>query len=79
MDFKSNLNPFVWIGFGLDLVGFFIALYASYGLGLGIMLVGLVFSIIGLVMCIKQNGNVKTAAIYVVMDVAFLIWLVAFF
>ena len=78
MDTKKKLNTFVWIGFALDLIGFVIALWVAFGLGLGIMLVGLVFSIIGLVLCVKQNGNVGTAAFYVILDVVFLIYLVFF-
>jgi len=78
METSKKLNVFVWIGFVLDLVGFFIALFMSFGLGVGIMIVGLVFSVIGLVLCIQQKGNIGTAALYVILDVAFLIYLLAF-
>jgi len=71
----KRLNAFVWIGLVLDLIGFFIALFASFPLGVGIIIVGLVFSVIGLILCIRDNGNVVSAALYVVLDVAFLIYL----
>jgi len=75
MGTEKKLNAFVWIGFGLDLIGFFIAIFWIYGLGIGIIIAGLVFSVIGLVLCIRDKGNVFSAALYVVLDVAFLIYL----
>jgi len=78
MDTKKKLNAFVWIGFALDLIGFVIALWWIFNLGVGIMIAGLIFSVIGLFLCIKQKGNVGTAAFYVLLDVAFLIYLVLF-
>jgi len=72
----KKLNAFVWIGFALDLIGFFIAILTdAVGLGIGIIIVGLVFSVIGLVLCIRDKGNVVSAALYVVLDLAFLIYL----
>jgi len=79
MDTKKKLSAFVWAGFALDLVGFFIAVFVLFNLGLAIMLVGLAFSVVGLLLCIKQKSNVGTAALYIILDVAFLIYLVAFF
>lgn len=75
MGSRGRLNVFVWIGFILDLIGFFVALFASFSLGIGIIIVGLVFSIIGLILCIRDKGAVGSAALYVVLDVAFLIYL----
>ena len=78
METSKKLNAFVWIGFVLDLIGFFIALFMSFNFGVAIMVIGLVFSVIGLILCIKQKGNVGTAALYVILDVAFLVYLLAF-
>ena len=77
---EKKLNAFVWIGFVLDLVGFFIAMMggALFTIGIGVMLIGLVFSVIGLVLCVTKKGNVTTAAIYVALDVAFLVWMLFF-
>jgi len=74
----KKLNVFVWIGFVLDLIGFFVALFASFPLGVGLIIVGLVFSVIGLIVCIKQRGSVGTAIFYVVLDFVFLIYLFSF-
>jgi len=71
----DKLNAFVWIGFGLDLLGFFVALFLSLGVGIAIIVIGLIFSIVGLILCITQKGNIVTAAFYVVLDLAFLIYL----
>jgi len=79
MGTNKKLNVFVWIGFALDLIGFMIALFVSFGLGVGIIIVGLVFSVIGLILCIQQQGNIFSAALYVVLDVGFLIYLLAIF
>jgi len=72
---NKKLNVFVWAGFILDLIGFAIALFLSPGLGIGIMVVALVLSVIGLLLCIKQQGNVVTAAFYLILDVVFLVYL----
>jgi len=75
MGSEKKLNAFVWIGFALDLIGFFIALFLSFPVGVTIIVIGLVFSVIGLIFCIRDNGNVVSAALYIVLDVAFLIYL----
>ena len=72
---NARLNIFVWIGFILDLIGFFVALWASFTLGVTIIIIGLVFSIIGLLLCIKNKEGVFNASLYVVLDIAFLIYL----
>ena len=79
METKKKLNAFVWIGFALDLIGFMVALFISFTLGVALVVVGLVFSIIGLILCIRQKGNVATAAFYVALDVGFLVYLLIFF
>jgi len=75
----KKLNAFVWIGFALDLIGFFMALFMDFYLGVAVIVIGLVFSIIGLIVCIRQKGNVATAVLYVVLDVAFLIYLLVIY
>ena len=79
METGKKLNAFVWIGFALDLIGLMVALFVNYGFGLALIVVGLVFSIIGLILCIRQQGNVATAAFYVVLDVGFIVYLLVFF
>ena len=79
METKKKLNIFVWIGFALDLLGVAIALFLNFALGLSLVVIGLGFSLFGLYLCIKRSGDVKTAVFYVVADVVFLIYLVAFF
>ncbi|MCL2364443.1 MAG: hypothetical protein FWC71_07270 [Defluviitaleaceae bacterium] len=76
---NSKVNIFVWIGFILDLVGFLIALFLNFNLGLTLVLLALVFSVIGLVICIRRNSGIGTAILYIVLDIAFLIYLLWFF
>ena len=75
---NKGLNPFVWAGFVVDLIGFFIAITANFTMGMVIMLIGLVLSIIGLVICIDKQGDVKRAGLFVFLDIAFLIGLLVF-
>ena len=79
METGKKLNAFVWIGFTLDLIGFIVGLLVSFGLGIALIVVGLVFSIIGLIICIRRQGNVATATFYIVLDVGFLVYLLVFF
>jgi len=72
---NNKLNKFIWIGFVLDLVGFMVALFLSYPIGIVMVLAGIVFTVIGLVVCLKQKSGVGTAIFYLVLDIAFLIWL----
>jgi len=78
-DTGKRLNAFVWIGFVLDLIGFYLALFMDRDIGIVVVVIALIFSIIGLILCIKRKGNVATATFFIVLDVAFLIYLVAFF
>jgi len=70
----TSVSPFVWIGFGLDLLGFFILLLFSFPVGIIIMVIGLMFSVVGLVMCILQKGNWVTAVYFLAIDLAFLVY-----
>ena len=72
---RKKLNPFVWAGFGLDLIGFFIALFAHFWLGTGIVIFALVLSAIGVWLCVKKKGAVGTAVFYLLLDAAFLVYL----
>ena len=75
---KKGLNLFVWFGFGMDLIGFLIAINGEFTAGIVVMVLGLVLSIIGLVKCIEQKGDAKTAGLFVFLDIAFLIGIVIF-
>ena len=83
MQSLKDLNKFIWIGFILDLVGFFMAIFARsdnlYWTGVGIVIAGIVATLIGLWVCIKNKRGVGSAILYLVLDAAFLIYLLAFF
>ncbi|MCL2406305.1 MAG: hypothetical protein FWC95_00095 [Defluviitaleaceae bacterium] len=74
-----DLNKFLMIGLVLDLVGFFIALFAEsngmFWTGIILVIAGIIATAIGLWICIKNKTGVPTAVFYLVLDIAFLIFL----
>jgi hypothetical protein len=71
---KSRMNKYVTIGFWVDIIGFIIAWFL-WPVGIAIIVAGIVFTVIGLKACIRDNENVGTAVFYLIADAGFLVFI----
>lgn len=77
---NKKTNIFIGIGFAIDIIGFLFAVVLNmFAIGVGLIVLGLVFTVIGLIICIKQKSSIGTAVTYLVLDLAFLIYILFVF
>lgn len=78
MSRKWSNNTIVRTGIIVNTVGLFFALFVNLHIGIILLGAGLIVSIVGLVLCLRQKGNTSVAGFYVLLNLLFLAY-VSFF